>query len=282
MSPSASPEISIQPRPVTFLTDFGYGDEYVGVCRLVIAGIDPRIRVIDISHGIPPGDVRRGALALAAAVRFSAPAVHLAVVDPGVGTSRRAVVLTCGDHHLVGPDNGLLTLAAAVLGGIDAAFDVSATAVRIGDSGTFHGRDIFSPVAAELARGAAPGELGDAVGFRELATLDLPEPTIAPQQVDCHVLYVDQYGNAILNLHAEVLDGTFLAEGVAAWFETSMEKVVIPVGRTFADVEPGDPVLFTDSTGYLALAVNRGSAASRFGLGPDNEARITPVSGSQG
>lgn len=265
------------PRSVTFLTDFGYSDEYPGVCRLVVAGIDPRIRMLDITHGIPPGDVRRGALALAAAVRFSAPAVHLAVVDPGVGSSRRALALTCGEHHLVGPDNGLLLLAAAVLGGIDAAFDISASPVRAGDSSTFHGRDVFSPVAAELARGAAPGELGEAVGFRELVQLEMPEPTIAAGQVDAHVLYLDQYGNVILNLHAEALDGTFFAADVATWFETSRQKMLVPLGRTFADVAAGDPVLYTDSTGYLALAVNRGSAASRFGLGPDNEVRFTPV-----
>ncbi len=269
-------------RPVTFLTDFGYSDEYPGVCRLVIDRIDPRIKVIDITHGIPPGDVRRGALALAAAVRFSSPAVHLAVVDPGVGGSRRAVVLSCGEHHLVGPDNGLLILAAAVLGGTEAAFDVSATPVRVGESDTFHGRDIFSPVAAELARGAAPGEIGAAIGFRELVSLELPEPTVAPHQVDAHVLYVDQYGNVILNLHSEVLDGTFFAEGVAVSLETSMQKIVVPLGRTFGDVEAGDPILFTDSTGYLALAVNRGSAAGRFGLGPDNELRFTPVAGPGG
>ena len=273
MSPSASPE----PRPVTFLTDFGYSDEYPGVCRLVISGNDPRIRVIDISHGIPPGDVRRGALALVSAVRFSPPAVHMAVVDPGVGTSRRALVLTCGEHHLVGPDNGLLIPAASVLGGVDAAFDVAGTSVRVGESDTFHGRDIFSPVAAELARGAAPGELGEAVGFRELVPLEIPETVITPEQVDAHVLYLDQYGNVILNLHSEVLDGTFLGEGVAVWLETSLQKMLVPIGRTFADVDAGEPVIFTDSTGYLALAVNRGSAASRFGLGPDNQIRITPV-----
>lgn len=277
MSPSAFPEAGADPRPVTFLTDFGYSDEYAGVCRLVIHGVDPRIQVIDISHGVPPGDVRRGALALASAVRFSAPAVHIAVVDPGVGSGRRALVLSCGEHHLVGPDNGLLSLAADVLGGVEAAFDVSATPVRVGASDTFHGRDVFSPVAAELARGAAPGELGDAVGFRELIPLRLPEPVVTPQQVDAHVLYLDQYGNVVLNLHSEVLDGTFFTEGVAVWIETSMQKMLVPLGRTFTDVEAGEPVLFTDSTGYLALAVNRGSAASRFGLGPDNQLRITPV-----
>ena len=270
------------PRPVTFLTDFGYGDEYAGVCRLVIVGIDPRIRVIDLSHGIPPGDVRRGALALAAAARFSPPAVHLAVVDPGVGTNRRAQVLTCGDHHLVGPDNGLLTLAASVLGGIDAAFDVSGTAVRVGESDTFHGRDVFSPVAAELAAGAAPGELGEPVGFRELVDLRLPEPVVAPARVDAHALYLDQYGNVILNLHEEVLDGTFFGVGATVRLETSIEATEVPVGRTFADVSAGDPVVFTDSTGYLAIAVNRGSAAARFGLGPDNEVRFTPVEADAG
>lgn len=268
-------------RPVTFLTDFGYSDEYPGVCRLVIADIDSRIKVIDITHGIPPGDIRRGALALAAAVRFSAPAVHLAVVDPGVGGSRRAVVLSCGEHQLVGPDNGLLSLAASVLGGVEAAFDVSATPVRVGSSDTFHGRDIFSPVAAELARGAAPGELGEAIGFRELVPLELPEPVVRPDQVDAHVLYPDQYGNVILNLHSEVLDGTFFTEAGAVLLETSLQKLEVPIGRTFAEVEAGEAVIFTDSTGYMALAVNRGSAASRFGLGPDNEVRFTPVASGE-
>lgn len=268
----------MSPRPVTFLTDFGYSDEYPGVCRMVIAGRDPQIKVLDITHGVPPGDIRRGALALASAARFSPPAVHLAVVDPGVGSNRRAVALTCGEHHLVGPDNGLLALAAAVLGGVEAAFDISATPVRVGDSDTFHGRDVFSPVAAELALGAAPGELGDPVGFSELVQLEMPEPTVTPQRVDAHALYLDQYGNVILNLHSEVLDGTFLAgEDVAAWLETSRQRMLVPLGRTFADVAAGEPLLYTDSTGYLAVAVNRGSAASRFGLGPDNEVRITPV-----
>jgi S-adenosylmethionine hydrolase len=267
-------------RPVTFLTDFGYSDEYPGVCRLVITGIDHRIRIVDVTHGIPPGDVRRGALALASAVRFSPPAVHLAVVDPGVGSDRRAVALACGEHHLVGPDNGLLSLAASVLGGIEAAFDISATPVRVGESDTFHGRDIFSPVAAELARGAAPGELGDPIGFRELVPLDLPEPIVTPEQVDASVLYLDQYGNVILNLHSEVLDGTFFTDSDAVWLETSLGKTNVPLGRTFADVDAGEPVIHTDSTGYLALAVNRGSAASRFGLGPDNQLRITPVTAS--
>ncbi|MCB0861701.1 MAG: SAM-dependent chlorinase/fluorinase [Solirubrobacterales bacterium] len=276
MRSSVSPEPE-NTRPVSFLTDFGYSDEYPGVCRLVIAGIDPGIRVIDVTHGIPPGDIRRGALALAASVRYSPPAVHLAVVDPGVGSSRRAVVLTCGLHHFVGPDNGLLSLAATVLGGVEAAFDVSGTPVRAGDSDTFHGRDVFSPVAAELARGAAPGELGEAIGFRELVPLELPEPTITPEQVDANVLYPDQYGNVVLNLHEEVLDGTFFTEVDSVQLETSLQKTEVQIGRTFADVDPGEPVIYTDSTGYLALAVNRGSAASRFGLGPDNQLRFTQV-----
>ncbi|HMT05389.1 MAG: SAM-dependent chlorinase/fluorinase [Solirubrobacterales bacterium] len=268
-------------RPVTFLSDFGYSDEYTGVCRMVVAGVDDRIKMLDITHGIPPGDVRRGALALASTVRFSLPAVHLAVVDPGVGGSRRALVLTCKEHHLVGPDNGLLQLAATLLGGIEAAFDISATPVRIGESDTFHGRDIFSPVAAELARGTAPGELGEAVGFRDLVGLELPEPLITPVQTDAHVLYPDQYGNVILNLHTEALDGTFFTECDAVWIETSREKVKVPLGRTFADVDAGEPVIHTDSTGYLALAVNRGSAAGRFGLGQDNQVRITPVASGE-
>ncbi|MBN8866612.1 MAG: SAM-dependent chlorinase/fluorinase [Solirubrobacterales bacterium] len=272
-----SPSDSRSPGLVTFLTDFGYGDEYAGVCRLVMTTADPPARVVDITHGIPPGDVRRGALALAAAVRFSPRAVHLAVVDPGVGTNRRAIVLQAGGHHLVGPENVLLMPASEALGGVEAAFDISDTPLRVGDSDTFHGRDVFSPVAAALAGGAAAGEVGAPVGFSDLTQLDLPRPEITPEALTGHVLFLDQYGNASLDLYSEALRRTFLTESVAVWMETPRQKMMIPFGRTFGDVATGEPVLFLDSSGHLAIAVNRGSAASRFGLVPDDVVRITPA-----
>lgn len=264
-------------RPVTFLTDFGYDDEYQGACRLVIAGIDPRIRVIDLTHGIAPGDVRRGALALAAAIAHAPPAVHLAVVDPGVGTDRRAVVLACGEHHLVGPDNGLLPPAAEALGGVDAAFDVSSSPLRTGGGETFHGRDLFSPVAAALAAGAAPGELGPELDPAGLVPLDLPEPEPAGGALTGHVLFLDRYGNAALDVRPSHLEGLVPPGAEAVRLGAGGREATVRLGRAFGDVPPGEIVLLPDSTGRLAIAVNRGDAAARLGLRPDDEVVIAPV-----
>ena len=140
---------------LTFLSDYGYDDEFAGACRAVVARLAPGVEVVDITHGIPPGDVRRGALALESAVAQAGEAVHLAVVDPGVGTERRAVAVECADgSRLVGPDNGLLALAASALGGVRALVDISNTPLRLEPvAPTFHGRDLFAPVAAHLAAG---------------------------------------------------------------------------------------------------------------------------------
>ena len=269
----------ITARPVSFLTDFGYEDEFTGVCRAVIDRIDPSIRVIDVTHGIEPGNLRRGAMALAAYVPFAAPSVHLAVVDPGVGTGRRAVAIEAGDHFLVGPDNGLLMLAADRLGGPARAFEITDSPYRLSPvHRTFHGRDLFSPVAAELARGVPIEDTGTEVEPESLVRFRLPEARLQGDLLVTHVLATDRYGNLALDAGPEIILESFLRDGERVTVEIENRPTVeVPFGATFADVAHGHPVFFTDSSGTLALAVNRGDAASLFGLGPDDELRLRPV-----
>lgn len=292
------------------MTDFGYEDEFTGVCRAVIDRIAPGTSVIDLTHGIPPGDVRRGAIALAAAIPYSAPSVLLAVVDPGVGTARRAVALSAGDHHLVGPDNGLLWLAAEAAGGVNRAFDISEGPARLeGGRRTFHGRDIFSPVAARLALGDDPAGLGDEIETRSVVRLELPVARIDSGSIEATVLFSDHYGNLILNAGPGLIERSFLRPGVRVRVErvagkagsaagtdagaaestglpetasdadpeSSGRAIEVSFGAAFGEVAAGEALLYPDSSGSLSLAVNRGNAAGRFGFGPDDQLRLTPA-----
>lgn len=255
--------------PILFLSDFGYEDEYAGACRAVAERFAPGVRVIDLTHGIAPGDVRRGALALAAATERSGPAVYLAVVDPGVGTERRGLALRAGDCFLVGPDNGLLTLAAERLGGVAEAADITGTPLRLEPvAPTFHGRDVFTPVAAHLAAGRPLRAAGEPLDGEPVA-LELPQPRREGEALIAHVLYLDRFGNAILDAAPEELAGAS-----AMWLEGAGESRELPVVRAFGEVEPGAAALFTDSSGRLGLAVNGGSAAARFALERDTEVRL--------
>src|ERR687891_89181 len=164
-------------RPITFLSDYGYEDEFAGVCRAVIAGIAPEARVIDLTHAVPRRDVRGGAIALVDSLPYAPAGVHLAVVDPGVGTERRpvAVRVAAEDRVLVGPDNGLLWPAIEEFGGAVETVDVSGSRFRLEPvSATFHGRDLFAPVAAAVALGASLAEAGEAIGPESLTGLVLP------------------------------------------------------------------------------------------------------------
>jgi S-adenosylmethionine hydrolase len=259
--------------PVTFLSDYGYDDEFAGACRAVVARLAPDVRIVDLTHGIPSGDVRRGALALEAAMARAGPAVHLAVVDPGVGTARRGVALAAGGSFLVGPDNGLLTLAATALGGVAAAVDVSDSALALQPvARTFHGRDVFAPVAAHLASGRPVAAAGDPIDPASLAGLELPEPRQEDGTLVAHVLYADGFGNLVLDAVAGALE---VGEGelsvTAQGKESSASR-----GSTFAD-GAGGLVVYDDSSGHLAIALDGGSAAERLGAGRDDELRIAPA-----
>jgi S-adenosylmethionine hydrolase len=258
--------------PLTFLSDYGYEDEFAGACRAVLARLAPDSVVVDITHGIPAGDVRRGALALEAAAPLAGPAVHLAVVDPGVGTARRALAVGSADGgYLVGPDNGLLALTLERLGGPAAAVEISAGALRAEPlAATFHGRDLFAPVAAHLACGRPLEAAGEPVAPETIEPLVLPEPRHEADGLVAHVLYADRFGNLVLDARPGDLDAGVRALRIRA-AGRDLEAVR---GETFAD-GAGGLVLYDDSSGRLGLALDRGSAAERLGAGRDAELRIT-------
>ncbi len=263
-------------RVVTFLSDYGLDDEFVGVCHGVIARIAPEARLIDVTHGIARHDVRGGALTLRRSLGFLPAGVHLAIVDPEVGGERRAVAVRCAqeDRLLVGPDNGLLALAAERLGGAVEAIDVGRSPHRLEPvSATFHGRDLFAPVAAALAAGAPLADAGEPFGVDELAPLDLPVPELAEGRVVAHALTVDRYGNVALNVDHEALAGTGLRVG----HRVSVDGQPAHFGRTFVDVAAGELLLYEDADRTLALAVNRGSAAERLRLTPDAPVVLEPA-----
>jgi len=267
------------PRPITFLSDYGYEDEFAGVCRAVISQIAPGAPLIDLSHGVARQDVRQGAILLANALPSCPPGVHLAVVDPGVGSSRRAVaVATAEGRFLVGPDNGLLSRALDRLGGALDAVELSRSPFRLEPvSATFHGRDLFAPVAAHLSLGARLEEAGQSIDPASLETLDLPTPEIRSDRVVAHAIHVDGYGNVTLDLDLPMLVDGPLSPGDAIEVRAPDGRFEGVWAQTFADVDPGDVLLFEDSSGALALAVGGGSAAGLMNLAPDGEVTLRPL-----
>ena len=261
---------------VTFLSDYGLDDDFVGVCHGVIARIAPQTRVIDVTHGIERHDVRSGALVLRRALEYLPAGVHLAVVDPGVGSARRAVALRCGDDDrlLVGPDNGLLWLAAERCGGVSEAVEIGASALRLeAVSASFHGRDVFAPVAAHLATGTPLAEAGDRLDPATLVRLELPCARLTDDGVVvAHALHADRYGNVTLDAGREDLAAAGLRLGDAITVHRRQARYA----TTFADVLPGELLLYEDGYRVLSLAVNRGSALAALGLARDDEILIAP------
>jgi S-adenosylmethionine hydrolase len=204
--------------------------------------------------------------------------VHVAVVDPQVGTERRAVALLTGDGRLlVGPDNGLLSLAWERCGGVELAVDVTRSPHRLEPvSATFHGRDIFAPVAAHLAAGAELADAGDPLDPDELERVELPEPRDEDGAVVAHALVIDNFGNVGLNVDHDHLAGTGITLGGRVAVEASGERYLATYAHTFADVSAGELLVYQDAYRTLALAINRGDAAGTLGLGVDAEVRLRP------
>jgi S-adenosylmethionine hydrolase len=264
---------------ITFLSDYGLADDFVGVCHGVIATICPQARVIDITHGVPRHDVRAGALVLRESLGYMPAGIHLAVVDPDVGAGRRAVALRLADGRtLVGPDNGLLSLAAADGGGIVQALDIAHSPFRLEPvSATFHGRDLFAPAAAHLAAGVPFAELGQPCPVDGLVTLELPGPRLEGEELVAHVLHVDRFGNLRLDAGHETLAETGLKLGRAVELECSGARSPAQYARTFAEVDEGELLVYEDAYRMLAVAVNHGDAATRLGLSAQDELRIRPA-----
>ncbi len=265
--------------PITFLSDYGYEDEFAGVCRAVIAGIVPEAKVIDLTHGIARHAIREGAAVLANALPYAPPGVHLAVVDPGVGSPRRAVAVRVAaeERLLVGPDNGLMWPAIEGFGGPVEAMDVSLSRFRLEPiSATFHGRDVFAPIAAHLARGAELSDAGEEIPPDSLVALELSLPVIEPGRATAHVVYVDRYGNAALDVGDGDLPETGLRMGHPIVVEHEDRSHDGVFALTFADVPPGTLILYQDAYRKLALALNRGSAAETLGLVPGDQVVLRP------
>jgi S-adenosylmethionine hydrolase len=249
--------------PISFLSDYGRHDEWVGVCHGVIQGIAPGAIVIDIAHDLPPTDVRHAAFALENAMPFLPAGVVLAVVDPGVGSDRRAVALrSARGMVLVGPDNGLLWPAAQAAGGVEAAVDIGASPFRLEPvSATFHGRDLFAPVAARLAAGAAPDDAGDPLEPALLARIEAASPEIRPGVLAAEVRLIDRFGNVQLQARAADMEQAVLEREACVAVAGRLDA---RRGRTFADVPAGAAVVYEDSSGWIAVALNGSSAAQRL------------------
>jgi S-adenosylmethionine hydrolase len=264
-------------RFITFLTDFGLRDDFVGTCHGVIKSIAPDAEIIDITHGIEPRRVLQGALTLADTVPYMPCAVHLAVVDPGVGTDRRAIAVEDASGRLyVGPDNGLLLPAAERMGGIARAHDITNRAYAMKEiAPTFHGRDVFSPAAAHLALGVAIEELGPRIEEGELVRLDIPEPDSRRGVIRAVVVDTDRFGNMQLNIRHEHLEALGLEVGAQVELEHQGERYYALTARTFSDARRGDIMLYEDSFQNLAVAISGGDAAEMFGAVPGDKIVIS-------
>jgi S-adenosylmethionine hydrolase len=265
---------------ITFLTDFGLQDDFAGVCRGVIKRIAPDVQMIDITHGIGAQNVMQGALVLARSIPFMPVAVNLAVVDPGVGGDRRGIAIRTDDGRVfVGPDNGLLSLAAGA-GSVAAVRSLTNPGYHLDRvSSTFHARDVFAPVAAHIAGGASFDDLGEEVDPATLVRIELPRPVVGGMRIVATVVAVDHFGNLQLNLEADHVasSGLDLGDRVELVFTASSYYAV--VAETFVDAQRGDLLLYEDSYGAYSIAISSGDASKLTTADVGDEVTIVPRAG---
>jgi S-adenosylmethionine hydrolase len=263
---------------VCFLTDFGVRDDFVGTCHGVIKRIAPDAQIIDVTHGVPARAVLQGALVLANTLPYMPAGVHLAVVDPGVGGPRRPLALRDREGRLfVGPDNGLL-VPAAELAGVDAAHELANPAYALETiSRTFHGRDLFAPAAAHLAAGVPIEKLGPPIDPEQLVRLDLPEPRFRENAVEATTLYVDSFGNIVLNVRRDDVERVGIVAGARVELAHGAERYYAVAARTFADARAGEVILYEDSYRSMSVAISGGSAASLLRAEPGDTIVIRPL-----
>jgi S-adenosyl-L-methionine hydrolase (adenosine-forming) len=248
----------------------------VAACHGVSAQIAPDTRIIDITHLVPPGDIRRGAAVLAQTVPYLPNAVHVVVVDPGVGTSRRGIAVAAGSSVFVGPDNGVLSWAVRQAGGATRAVSLTNTALWLDSvTPTFHGRDIFMPVGAHLATGTPLAEAGDEVDAASLVTLPRPVSRVRDGEAEGEVVTVDRFGNVQLSIAGPDAARAGAAGGSAVTLRWDERRITVPFRRTFGDVAAGELVCYADSAGFASIAVNGGDAAQRLALRPGTRVTLT-------
>lgn len=264
---------------VTFVSDYGLEDEFVGVCRGVMLRIAPHIRVVDVHHNVLRQDIRHGAVVLEQSIRYLPEAVHLAVVDPSVGSKRRAIAIeTSWGEIFVGPDNGLMMPAARATGGVRRAHELSDERFMITPvSRTFQGRDVFAPAAAHAANGVDISELGPAVAEEDLVQLEIPEAWVHDDHLHAEVLQVDRFGNLQFNFGTEHLSKVGLDNDAPLEVRLEGQRLNVPFGMSFSDVKAGEFVLICDSYQHLSLAINKGDAAARLRAGARSTAIVGPL-----
>ena len=262
---------------ITLLTDFGLQDEYVGVMKGVIAGIHGQARIVDISHHIEPQNVMHGAFILAAAHAFFPPGtIHVAVVDPGVGSGRRILAVEAGGHHFLAPDNGLLERVLAEKS------DVKAVAIENQDfflhpvSQTFHGRDIFAPVAAHLSRGTPMDKLGPAIAHGSMVAGVVPScQFVSESRIDGVVVAVDRFGNLLTSIEASFLE-TLQGRFPGAMIHVQVSSVnILGLASAYQKANKGALLAIVGSRGLLEISVNLGSAHKALGVGQNEAVRVT-------
>ena len=261
-------------RPViTLLTDFGQRDPYVASMKGVILSICPEATIIDISHEIPKFDVRAGALVLAQAAPWFPPGtVHVGVVDPGVGTMRRAIAVVSERFIFIGPDNGLLMLAA-LRDGLRAVYAIEKRAFMLERvSRTFHGRDIFAPVAARIASGLRPSEVGPEISDYVVPRFARPE--LRGDKLFGEVMYIDSFGNIVTNISEDLLKRVGASDGSELAMKIGDRHLRLRLRSAYGEVEPGSLLAIIDSWGMLEIAVNLGSAAEELGVGPGEPVEV--------
>lgn len=261
---------------ITLLSDFGLKDSYVAEMKAVILSVSPETNIIDISHSVDKFDVRMGSFVLAsAAPYFPEGAIHLAVVDPGVGTERRPLLVETSRAFYVGPDNGLLMLAAQ-RDGIKRAYVISNRELMLPKvSYTFHGRDVFAPAAAHLARGTQPSHFGPSID--DCITPKFARPVLKAGKLDAEVLHIDDFGNIITNVTLEDLKKAGVRPTNMVSIRLKNRKANMPFCRAYGEVPPKAELAQVGSHGFFEIAINQGSASKSFNAKAGDDITISPT-----
>lgn len=269
------------PNVVSFLSDYGHVDEFVGVCKAVMLGLAPGLTVIDVTHDIPPHDVRAGALALVRAVQYLPEGLVLAVVDPGVGTDRRAIAVETEAGIFLGPDNGLLAPAVAMVGGSGRAVSLTNEDYHLAAPGpTFAGRDILAPAAGFLASGVPLGALGEEIDPIGMVPGLVSLPNVEDGTIVGEVWWVDRFGNCQLNIDPAELQRFGVDVGGSVELRFGGQARMARWVRSYADAKPSELVVLVDSYGLLSVAFDRRSAADECSLRAGAGITIVPPPGA--